>query len=440
MTQPYDERRKRALEGFAGGVAVIPSARIVARNNDTEYEFRQNSDFYYLTGFDEPDCVLVLAPENGEHRSVLFLRERNRAHEIWNGRRLGVEGATAALGVDAAFPIAELEQRLPQYFSGSKTLWYALGNDDAMDRSLLNALESARAGARRKGVAPQSISEPANVIHPLRQIKSFDEIAIMRHAAEITGRGHVAGMRITRPGIFEYEVEAAVEYEYRRAGAQRDAYETIVGSGDNATILHYVSNRDMLVDGALVLVDSGCEYNYYASDVTRTWPVNGRFSPEQRAIYEIVLAAQLAAIREIAPNRPQNAFHQAAVRVITEGLIDLGLLHGSVDENIEQERYRDYYMHGTGHWLGLDVHDVGRYRQEDGEPVLFAPGMAITVEPGIYIHRDLDCDERFKGIGVRIEDDILVSEHGNENLTVAIPKEIDELEEVVGAGITAAIR
>ena len=439
MTQPYSDRRKRALEGFAGGTAVIPSAKLLLRNNDTEYPFRQNSDFYYLTGFDEPDAVLVLAPEHPEHHSILFLRERDRTNEIWNGKRLGVEAAVETLGVDAAYPIGELKQRLPQYLGGAKTMWYSLGHDDAMDRSVRNALNAARAAARRKGVAPNAIAEPSSVIHPMRRIKSPEEIAIMRKAAEITGRGHVAGMRITRPGIHEYEVQAAIEYEYRRAGAPREAYETIAGGGDNATILHYVSNRDMLADRTLLLVDSGCEYNYYASDVTRTWPVNGRFTPEQRAIYEIVLAAQLAAIGEVMAGRPQNGSHQAAVRTITEGLIDLGLLSGSLDENIENERYRDYYMHGTGHWLGLDVHDVGRYRDENDEPIRFVQGMVITVEPGIYVHRDLNCDERFKGIGVRIEDDILVTGNGNENLTASIPKEIDDLEEVVGSGVTAAI-
>ena len=438
--QPYNERRNRALEGFEGGVAVIPSAQTILRNNDTEYEFRQDSDFFYLTGLEEPDAVLVLAPKHGEHCSVLFLRDRNRALEIWNGKRLGVEAAVSALGVDAAYPIGELEQRLPQLMAGAHTLWYDLGKRDAMDRTMLAALDSARTATRRKGAAPHAIAQASSVLHPLRLIKSQDEVVKMRRAAEITALGHLAGMRVTRPGIYEYEVEAAIEYEYRRSGAQREAYESIVGGGDNATILHYTCNRDQLADGTLVLVDSGCEFEYYASDVTRTWPVNGRFSPEQRAIYEIVLAAQAAAIKEIAPERPQSAFHQAAIRTITEGLIDLGLLNGNVDENIEKERYRDYYMHGTGHWIGLDVHDVGRYRNEEGEAVLFEPGMAITVEPGIYVHRDLICDERFKGIGVRIEDDILVTKDGHENLTATIPKEIDELEELVGEGVIVSLR
>ncbi len=437
--KPFDERRKRALEGFAGGVAVIPSAKTILRNSDTEYEFHQNTDFFYLTGFDEPDAVLVLAAQDGRARSILFLRERDRSQEIWNGKRVGVERAVEALGVDEAYPIAELERRLPEYLTGAATLWYELGTDAGTDRAVLNALEGARSLSRRKGLAPESVSRPQTVLHPMRLIKSPEEIATMRRAAEITGAGHIAGMRLTRPGIFEYEIEAAIEHEYRRAGAQREAYESIVGSGDNATILHYTSNRDRLKDGDLVLVDSGCELDYYASDVTRTWPVNGSFTAEQRAIYEIVLAAQEAAFEEVRPGKPQTGFHQAAVRTIIDGLIDVGLLHGTSDENLERETYRDFYMHGTGHWLGLDVHDVGGYRDRNDDPVLFVAGMAITVEPGIYVHRDLDCDERFKGIGVRIEDDLVVTAGGHENLTAAIPKQIDELERIVGSAARAAV-
>lgn len=431
----FCERRDRALAGFAGGVAVIPAARVVGRNSDTDYEFHQNADFYYLTGFDEPDAVLVLAPEHPEARAVLFLRERDRAQEIWNGHRLGVERAASQIGVDAAFPIQELAARLPEYLGGAQTLWYEAGENEAMNRAVQMALAKARASARRKGIAPLAIAEPSSILHPLRLVKSNEEIAIMRRAAAITARGHMAGMRVTRPGIFEYEVEAAIEYEYRRSGAARESYESIVAGADNATILHYATNREVLVDGTLVLVDSGCELDYYASDVTRTWPVNGRFSPEQRAIYEIVLAAQASAMEHVRPDTPQNAFHRAAVRTITEGLIDVGLLSGALDENIELERYRAFYMHGTGHWLGLDVHDAGRYRDANDEPLLLEPGMVTTVEPGIYIHRDADCDERFKGIGVRIEDDLLVTKDGHENLTAATPKTIDELEAIVGAGV-----
>jgi Xaa-Pro aminopeptidase len=435
----YRERRAKALEALRGGAAVIPSARVLPRNADTDFPFRQNSDFFYLTGFDEPDAVLLLAPEHAEHRSVLFLRKLDRTKEIWNGRRLGVERAVESLGVDAAFPIDEFADRLPGYLIGAHTLHYALGIDEAADRTIHGAIAAARSRTRNGGAAPSAIVDPGGTIHEMRSIKSEAEIATLRRAAAITRQGFLAAMGATRPALYEYELRALMEYEYLRAGARGVAYESIVAAGDNATILHYVTCRDLLPPGALLLVDSGCELDYYASDVTRTWPIDGRFTPEQRAIYDVVLAAHEAACAEVRPGVPRNAFHDAAIRTIVAGLIDLKLLSGSVDENVESERYRDFYMHGTGHWLGLDVHDAGRYRDDTDKPVAFRPGMVTTVEPGIYVHRDLDCDERFKGIGVRIEDDLLVTAGGHENLTEAIPKRVDELEALVGsaAGVRA---
>ena len=428
----YSDRRVRALASFAGGAAVIPSAKTILRNNDTEYPFRQNSDFYYLTGFNEPDAVLIVAPEHSEHRSILFLREHDRAQEIWNGHRLGVDRAVEVLGVDAAYPIDELEERLPQYLLGADTLHYALGMDESRDRVIQEAMSAAHALTRRSGKSPHIIADPGIVLHEMRLFKSPEEIETLRRAAAITRLGHVAAMRATRPGIHEYEIEALLEYEYRRGGAQDVAYESIVAGGDNATILHYNTNRNALEPGTLLLVDSGCELDLYASDVTRTWPVTGRFTAEQRAIYDIVLAAQQAACDRVRPGEPRSAFHDAAISTITEGLIDLGLLKGSLDENIEQGHFRSFYMHGTGHWLGLDVHDVGRYRDAYDDPVRLQPNMVTTVEPGIYVQRDLDCDERFKGIGVRIEDDLLVTPDGHENLTDAIPKKAEEIEQIVG--------
>jgi Xaa-Pro aminopeptidase len=432
--QIYRERRAELLAALRGAAAVIPSARILPRNSDTDFPFRQNSDFFYLTGFDEPDAILVLAPEHPEHRSVLFLRKLDRAKEIWNGKRLGVERAVDQLGVDAAFPIDEFADRLPEYLRGAQSLQYALGADEATDRTIHQAIATARARTRNGGRAPLSIADPGTTLHAMRSMKSDDEIATLRRAAGITRAGHVAAMRATKPGLFEYELRAIMEFEYVRAGAQGVAYESIVASGDNATILHYVTNRDRLEPGTLLLVDSGCELDFYASDVTRTWPVDGRFTPEQRAIYEIVLAAHEASCAQVRPGIARNVFHDVAIRTIVAGLIDLKLLAGSIDENIESERYRDYYMHGTGHWLGLDVHDAGRYRDDADKPVAFAPGMVTTVEPGIYVRRDLDCDPRFKGIGVRIEDDLLVTADGHENFTDAIPKRVDELEALVGSG------
>ncbi len=439
--QPYDDRRARLRILIADGVAIIPSARTIIRNNDTPYPFRQNSDFHYLTGFNEPEAVLVLASRRDESRTALFLRERNPEQEVWDGSRLGVEAAPRSLGIDEAFPIEELAQRLPGYLIGARTLYYVQGADESMDRVIHRALETARSNARHGGKTPQMFADPALVLHPMRLIKSDDEIATLRRAAGITQSGFVAAMRSTKPGIFEYEIQAILEAEYRRGGAQSVAYESIVAAGNNATTLHYVANRDRLDAGALLLIDSGCEFDNYATDVTRTWPITGHFTTEQRAIYDLVLAAQKAAIDRVRPGVARNEFHDAAVATITEGLIDLGLLSGNPAEAIEQKRYRQYFMHGTGHWLGLDVHDVGPYRDDNDKPIRFAPGMVTTVEPGIYISSDLDCPSGFRGIGVRIEDDILVTAAGNENLTAAIPKEIEALEAIVGeARETAAAR
>jgi Xaa-Pro aminopeptidase len=436
--QPYASRRKEALASFAGGVTIVPSARTIFRNGDSSYAFRQDSDFYYLTGFGEPDAVLILAPERDGAKSVLFLRPRDRDLEVWTGARLGIARAVEALSVDEAYPIDELEQRLPELLIGASTLHYAFGANAAADRIVRNALETARERTRRGGRSPYVVAEPSATLHPMRLRKSDDEVALLRRACAITHAGHVAGMRATRPGAYEYEIQAAIESEYRRLGAQSIAYESIVAGGDNATVLHYVDNRDRLEAGQLLLVDSGCELNNYATDVTRTWPVDGKFSAEQRALYEIVLAAQEAAIDRVRPGLARNEFHDTAVRMIVEGSIDVGLLHGSVEENLESEAYREYYMHGTGHWLGLDVHDAGPYRENDDSPRRLQPGMITTVEPGIYVRRDSSAPERFKGIGIRIEDDILVTPDGNENLTASIPKTIDEIEAVAGDPSMAA--
>ncbi|HEY5257441.1 MAG TPA: aminopeptidase P N-terminal domain-containing protein [Candidatus Baltobacteraceae bacterium] len=435
--QPYARRRAALLRALAGGAAIIPGARQVARSNDTDFPFRQNSDFYYLTGFDEPDAVLLLLPEQAKHRVVLFVRELDRTQELWNGKRLGTQAAPILLGVDVAHPIGELEVRLSDYLVGATTVHYRFGESETFDRTVLGAVAEAGSKTRRSGRAPERYNDPGMLLHAMRAIKDPEELAIMRRAAQATQRGHLAAMRATRPGVHEYEIEAIMECEFALAGARSPAYESIVGSGDNATILHYITNRDLLRDGQLLLVDAAAEIDCYTTDVTRTWAVSGRFTAEQRAIYEIVLAAQKAGIAQVRPGNPQRAFGNACLRVIVEGLIEIGLLHGSADENIEAEKYRDFYMHGAGHWLGLDVHDVGRYRDDDDEPVLLQAGMVTTVEPGIYVHRDLACDERFKGIGVRIEDDIVVTADGNENLTQAIPKEIDEIEAVVGSAAHA---
>jgi Xaa-Pro aminopeptidase len=436
----FAQRRTAVLDQLGDGVMIVPAAEHALRNNDTEYEFRQSSDLYYLTGFTEPEAVLVLAPARPE-KVTLFLRPSDRALETWNGRRLGVEAAPAALGVDAAYPIGELSAKLGELMTGTRRAYVQVGANERFDRTVFAALEDARTRTRRSGIAPDTIVDPGVILHELRLIKDDGEIEAIRRAGEITRLGHLAGMRATRPGLYEYQLEAAIEYAYRAHGAQDVSYPSIVAGGDNATILHYNTNRDVLRDGDLVLIDSAAELDYYASDVTRTWPVNGRFSAEQRAVYEIVLAAQKAAIAQVRPGAHVREAHFTALRVLTAGLVELGLLHGDVDGLIEQEAYKPFYMHGTGHWIGLDVHDVGSYKLADGETWRpLQAGMVVTVEPGLYIARDLDCDERFKGIGVRIEDDILCSASGPLNLTPGIPKEIDEIETLVGTDVLASTR
>jgi Xaa-Pro aminopeptidase len=429
----YEQRRAAFARGIGESAAVIPSARHAVRNADTEYEYRPNSDFYYLTGFDEPEAVLVLAPHQEKERVVLFLRPRDRTQEIWTGRRLGVEGALERLGVDAAYPVSELAERLPKLLVGSPSIAYDLGNDEDLDRLVIAAVKAARHEVRRGGTAPLSYVAPGQVLHEMRLHKAPEELALMRRAAVATLAGHTAGMRATRPGLGEFELEAIIEYQYRLAGAQDVAYPSIVAGGVNATILHYNTNRDTLRDGDLVLVDSGSEFDFYASDVTRTWPVNGKFSAEQRALYDIVLRAQLAGIDQVRAGRPVDAYHQAAVRVLTEGLVDVGLLSGSIDSLIEENKYFEFYPHRTGHYLGLDVHDVGRYTDPDKSYRRLEPGMVLTVEPGLYVQQDTDVPARWKGIGIRIEDDILCTSGDPENLTGAIAKTIDEIEGLVGS-------
>jgi len=428
----FRERRDEFARRLNDGVAIIPAAVHARRSADSEYAYRQDSDFHYLTGFGEPEAVLVLAPNRTTERAVLFVRPRDRTQEIWTGKRAGVEGAVAAYGADAAYPIDELDKRLPQYLVGASAIYYGLGRDERFDRRVLEALAAARTTVRRAGRAPHAFIEPGTILHEMRVIKRPEELALMRRAAAITGAGFDAGMRATRPGLGEYELQAAIEHRYRVEGSSDVAYTSIVAGGDNATILHYNTNDQQLRDGDLVLVDSGCEYETYASDVTRTWPVNGRFSAEQRAIYDIVLAAQNAGIKRVRAGTSYEAFHDAAVGVLIDGLIGIGLLEGSADEALETGSYKEFYPHRTGHYLGLDVHDVGRYRDADDTSRKLERGMVVTVEPGIYVQRDHECDPRWSGIGVRIEDDVLCTDGDPEILTAAIPREVDALEAIVG--------
>lgn len=424
----HASRRAELLERVASCVAVLPSAPVAIRNNDVEHEYRQDSDLQYLTGFTEPESVLVLSNVHPEHRAVMFLRPVDPEREVWDGPRLGVDAAAAALGVDAAFPIAELAQRLPDYLGNARRVLYAAGRDRAFDERLFAALAHTRR-LERKGIScPTEIHDPAAVLHEMRLRKSPEELVTMRRAAEITREAHLRAMRVARPGRYEHEVEAVLLETFRAAGSERPAYGPIVGSGPNATVLHHRRNDRRLEEGELLLVDAGCELGYYACDVTRTFPVSGRFSPEQRALYDVVLAAQKAAIARVAPGATVDEVHMVAVEVITEGLVRLGLVEGPTETAIAEGRYRRLFMHRTSHWLGMDVHDVGSYLR-DGAARPLEPGFVLTVEPGIYVSpKDEQVEARWRGIGIRIEDDVVVVPEGHQLLTHDIPKEVGELE------------
>ncbi len=426
----YAARRKALLDTIGQGVLVLPASTVYVRNNDVEHEYRQGSDLYYLTGFDEPESLLILSTQHPEHRAVLFLRDRDPERETWDGPRLGVERAAAALGIDMAYSIKELDEKLPDHLMNAQRVHFRLGLDRKNDERFLRAIDVVRGRARRGGEYPTEIVDPAASLHELRLKKSPEEVDLMRRAAAITGEAHIAAMAVATPGRYEYEVEAELLRVFRARGSERPAYGSIVGSGPNATILHYRKNDRRMQDGELVLIDAGAEYGYYASDVTRTFPVNGKFSPAQRAIYELVLRSQLAAIEAVRPGATIEGIHEVAVSVLVEGLRELGLVEGTQQEALEKGDYKKFYMHRTSHWLGMDVHDVGRYHVA-GTPRPFEPGFVLTVEPGLYIAQDAHVEERFRGIGVRIEDDILVTLTGHDNLTAEIPKQVAQLEAIL---------
>jgi Xaa-Pro aminopeptidase len=424
----FAARRKQLLEAMGDGVAVFASAPLAVRNHDVEHPYRQDSDLYYLSGFDEPQSVLVLSNQHEEHRSVLFVRPRMPDREIWDGPRAGVEGAVERFGVDAAFPISELSTRLPDYLGNVERLLYRLADNEEFDSTLFACLRHLRRGGRKGVSAPEIVVDPSVHVHEMRLRKSGLELDLMGRAAEITTEAHLSAMRLASDGVHEYELDAELLHVFRRRGSERPAYESIVGSGPNATILHYRAGARTMSDGELVLIDAGCEYAYYASDVTRTFPVNGRFAPEQRALYEIVLAAQKSAVEAVRPGVTLEEIHLGAVRSITEGLVEVGLLDGNVDTLIEEKKYQPFYMHRTSHWLGMDVHDVGRY-YEGREHRALEPGFVLTVEPGLYVAEDAEgVDERWRGIGIRIEDDVVVTATGHEVLTAGVPKEIADVE------------
>ena len=426
----HRQHRERFLESLAreDAVAVIPTGSPKIRNHDCDYRFRPDSDFWYLTGFAEPDAVLVLAPRIEGAESSLFLREKDRDAEIWTGRRLGTEAAPERLGVDSAHPIGELWERLPDLLEGSRRLVYRMGDDEERDRRMTAAVRSLASRVRAGVRAPEEWVAPSTCLHEQRLVKSEDELALMRRAAAITTEAHLAAMRAARPGMNEREIDAGIEHAFKVAGSTGPAYTNIVAGGQNACILHYVENDQPLRGGDLLLIDAGAEWEYYAADVTRTFPVDGTFGDEQRALYEVVLRAQKRAIEQVAPGNTFQSVHDAALRELVEGLCELGLVAEAADDAIESGSYKRFFMHRTGHWLGLDVHDCGAYHV-DGESRELAPGMVTTVEPGLYVAPDDETvDARWRGIGIRIEDDVVVTGEGNEVLTAGVPKEVEEVE------------
>lgn len=435
----FARRRQVLMEAMEDdSIAIVPSAREIIRNRDVEYPFRQDSDFYYLTGFDEPDAVLVLVPgrEHGEY--ILFCRERDELMELWTGFRHGPEGACKEFGADDAFPISDIDDILPGLLEGRERVYYAMGRQQEFDIKVMGWVNSIRSKVRSGAHPPGEFVDLDHLLHDMRLYKSAAELRVMSDAAEISAKAHKRAMQICKPGMYEYQLEAEFLHQFSRAGARQPAYNSIVGSGANACVLHYTSNGAEMKKGDLVLIDAGCELEYYASDITRTFPVSGKFSPAQKALYNLVLKAQLAAIAVIKPGNHWNQPHDETVRVITEGLVELGLLKGRVKTLIAREAYKAFYMHRAGHWLGMDVHDVGDYKIGEEWRVL-EPGMVMTVEPGIYVSpNNKKVDPKWRGIGIRIEDDVVVTKEGCEILTASVPKTVKDIEALMKKSRAAA--
>ena len=429
----FANRRRRLMQMMgAGAIAILPAAPVRLRNRDAEYPYRADSDFYYLTGFPEPEAVAVFIPGRKRGEYILFCRERDLQQETWHGRRAGTEGATALHGADDAFPISDIAEILPGLLEKCERVYYTMGLYPDFDLRVMEWVNQIRNKSRAGAHAPHEFVALDHVLHEMRLFKSRAEIEAMRRAAQISAAGHRRAMQACRPGMMEYQIEAELRYEFTRSGSAAPAYNPIVGGGANACILHYTENNVPLNDGDLLLVDAGAEFDCYAGDITRTYPVNGRFSPAQRALYEVVLAAQLAALDKVRPGNHWNDPHAAAVRVLTQGLIKLGLLKGRLTTLIKDEAYRRFYMHRTGHWLGMDVHDVGDYKIGDEWRVL-EPGMVLTVEPGLYIPAgSKGVAKKWWNIGIRIEDDVRVTRSGHDVLSKDAPKTVVEIETLMG--------
>ncbi len=411
-------------------VAIIPSAREATRSNDTAYRFRQDSDFLYLTGFEEPDAIAVIAPGR-EEKFTMVLRPRDPEREIWDGRRAGVEGAKSEYGADQAFPIVEFDEKLESLLDGAEKLYYRLGVHPDLDDTIIRQIARMRAVNRKPIHPPQTIIDPASIVHEMRVLKSPEEIELMQRAADIAAEAHCEAMKAARAGMKEYEVEALIELIFKRRGAAAPAYTSIIGAGANATVLHYINNDGELKDGDLLLIDAGAEYKGYASDITRTFPINGRYSKAQREIYDLVLEAQMACVEMVRPGTTHEQLKAHSIEVLTEGMVRLGLLKGNSPDLIKEKKYEQFYMHGLGHMLGIDVHDVGRY-YFDKESRALEPGVVMTVEPGLYVSPDTKgIPEQYLGIGVRIEDDVLCTTSGPRVLTDKVPKQADEIEALI---------
>jgi Xaa-Pro aminopeptidase len=430
----FARRRKNLMALMEpNSIAIIPSSREQVRSRDTEFPFRQDSDFFYLCGFTEPEAVLVLIPGREHGQFVMFCRERDMSMELWHGFRAGPEGACERFSADDAFPIGDVDEILPGLIEGRDRVYYSMGRSTEFDQQIMVWVNQIRSKEAFGAVPPGEFNDLDHMLHDQRLIKSAAELRLMRRAGQITAQAHSRAIRYCRPGMYEYQLEAEILHEFASHGARHPAYSSIVGSGSNACVMHYVENSSKMRSGDLVLIDAGCEFEYYAADVTRTFPVGGTYSKEQRALYEVVLAGQLAAIEAIKPGNHWNQPHDASVRVVTEGLVKLGLLKGSVNKLIARGAYRDFYMHKAGHWLGLDVHDVGDYRVAD-EWRMLEPGMVMTVEPGIYISPDnTHVAKKWRGIGIRIEDDVIVTAEGREVITSGVPKTVEEIEAMMAA-------
>jgi Xaa-Pro aminopeptidase len=423
---PYAHRRERLFAAIGDDIAIIPTAPEVLRNRDTGYLYRHDSYFYYLTGFVEPESVLVLVGGN-ERKAILFCREKNLEREIWDGYRHGPDAAKDVFRFDEAFAIEKLAEELPKLMADRSAVYTPVGMGAAWDAQIASAINAVRNMARTGVSAPTSVIDVRATLDDMRLIKDTHEIALMRRAAEISSLAHARAMKTARPGQFEYHVEAELTHEFIRHGARTPAYNHIVASGPNACVLHYNDSNRKMLDGDLLLIDAGCEYEGYASDITRTFPVNGKFTGPQKDVYQAVLNAQLACMDVLKPGNPFNEYHEVAIRVLSQGMLDLGLLKGSLDQVIEEKKYMQFYMHRAGHWIGMDVHDAGDYRKKGVWQTLL-PGMMVTNEPGLYIRPDAAVPEHFWNIGVRIEDDVLITAGGNENLTITAPKTVAEVE------------